>query len=519
MTGLLPVGTTAAARRRLEPPEERPPISDPVKWVEEKTAEHPWSIQREVMRLIPEHRAVSVPACHGPGKTKLGGWLTNWWLDGAPWGTRRVVTTAPTGDQVKGLLWAEVAKTKYKAGLAGEITGLKGSGAVRWYVGDMEVAIGRKPQDLTNLDQARQAFQGYHATEGVLVIIDEATGVPLWIWQALTALLTSDQDRIIALGNPDDPASNFAKVSAPGTRWKTRHISAFECPNFTGEAVPEVVKRGTVSRQWVKDAEEDYGGKDNPLYISKVFGQFPDTSPTQVITPRMIREARERDLPGRVPGAFGVDVARSPKGDRSVIYRVRGGQARFVESWRGLPLTAKAGEDSATERVLRHARPRPAVPIVIDTDGLGVGLFDGLRAVEDDLRVVAFSAAGPARRPDKYDSRRSELWWEYRKAMERGEVDLDPADDILAAQLQQPKWRVDGRGRIHVETKPEMEKRGLKSPDHADAVIMGDAGAPNDETERDELGNALRPPPRTPKPQDKVRTRPGEGRALRSRPM
>jgi hypothetical protein len=59
------------------------------------------------------------------------------------------------------------------------------------------------------------------------------------------------------------------------------------------------------------------------------------------------------------------------------------------------------------------------------------------------------------------------------RGLRGGLIDLDPDDELLAAQLQQPKWKLDSSGRrIRLETKEEMAKRGLKSPDSADAAVM-----------------------------------------------
>jgi hypothetical protein len=75
-------------------------------------------------------------------------------------------------------------------------------------------------------------------------------------------------------------------------------------------------------------------------------------------------------------------------------------------------------------------------------------------------RTVAFSVNMPPRNPRDFDSRRSEVWWAAREELEAGLWDLDAADEELAAQLTAPRWHVDGRGRIHVETKDELGKRG-----------------------------------------------------------
>lgn len=485
-----------------------------MRWCRDVLDEHPWSIQREVMRAVLHERRVAVPSCHGAGKSYMASRLAAWWIDRHPIGEAFVVTSAPHGDQVKGVLWRELASTHRRGDLPGRITGLTGSGTVRWHVGEELVGWGRKPQDLADPDQARQVFQGIHAPY-VLVLLDEATGIPTWLWEAALSLLTNANARILAIGNPDDPSSHFAEVCAPGSGWWVRPIDAFECPNLTGEPVPEVVREGTVSREWVEEAEKDYGGTDNPLYISKVRGRFPDRSDELVVQPRHVREAWARDLPGRRRGAFALDVARSPKGDESALYRNRGGVIRRVDSWRGLPITAGPDDDSTVARTDRLTKDTPAVPIVVDTDGLGAGAYDGLRAL--GRNAVPFSAAGPARRPERFDSRRSELWWEARKALEGGEWDLDPDDEALAAQLQTPKFWPDARGRIHVETKKELASRGKRSPDRADAAIMAAFGAPIDMR-----GDG--PPKPKPKASPggvpaRLRVKRGEAAALKSRPM
>jgi hypothetical protein len=83
----------------------------------------------------------------------------------------------------------------------------------------------------------------------------------------------------------------------------------------------------------------------------------------------------------------------------------------------------------------------------------------------------------PPRKPRDFDTRRSEVWWSAREELADGLWDLDEDDDELAAQLQAPRWHVDHRGRIHVETKAELAKRGISSPDRADAAIMARFGA------------------------------------------
>ena len=61
---------------------------------------------------------------------------------------------------------------------------------------------------------------------------------------------------------------------------------------------------------------------------------------------------------------------------------------------------------------------------------------------------------------------------ERARGLREGEIDIDPDDDKFAAQLGSIKWGVDSRGRIKIESKDDMRKRGLQSPDRAETAAM-----------------------------------------------
>jgi hypothetical protein len=479
----LPRGTAAALERRLTPEPERELPADPVAFANEASI-HLWSKQREISRSVVENKTTLVPSCHSAGKTFLAAEIGAWWIAGAPPGARMLITSAPTDRQVRGLLWQELLFAHGRHGLGGSISGAE------WHIGPTGaralVGFGAKPADLVNVEQAMQRFQGYHRPEGVLVILDEATGIPPWLWAAVDTINTADQDRLLAIGNPDDPSSEFAKRCDAGTgstklagqRYQTRHatvipIDAYATPNLTGEDVPQAVKRSLISRATVEQWRDQWG-EDNPLYVSKVRGLFPDRSTHNVIGPALIRRAWSIDVPGLEQGCYGLDVARSVHGDESALYRSRGGQIRAVMTCREPDSTNLAAD------VLRRTSRVPDVPVAVDTDGVGGPVHDMIRRGMPDLglvgrRTIAFSVAGKAHNPRDFDSRRSEVWWTARTQLEAALWDLDEDDDELAAQLMAPRW-APRMGFIHVETKEELAKRGISSPDRADAAIMARLG-------------------------------------------
>jgi hypothetical protein len=178
--------------------------------------------EREIGEIVVRNRYSAVKASHDVSKSHTVSRLACWWIDVHPPGEAFVVTTAPT-TQVEAILWRCIGAAHRKGSLPGRITL-----DAKWYVGQALVGYERKP---ANYDHA--AFQGIHARY-VLVIIDEAGGVPKSIFDAVDALATNIDARVVAVGNTDDPASHFATICKPGSGWRVETISAVDPPAHTG---------------------------------------------------------------------------------------------------------------------------------------------------------------------------------------------------------------------------------------------------------------------------------------------
>jgi hypothetical protein len=457
-------GLGAAVTARLFP-EESGTTSDPVGWAEEALGERLWSKQVQIAESVVEHRHTAVRSAHGTGKSHTASRLVAWWVSAHELGEAVAVVSAPTHAQIEAIVFRELARAQQRGGLPGRIT----FGATpQWRVGPHLVALGRKPQDLVDPEQAAAAFQGIHA-RFVLVVLDEAAGVPPWLWDAVDSLTTNESARVLAIGNPTDPSSRFAKVCQPGSGWNVIGVSAFDTPAFTGERVaPELLELLT-SKRWVEERSKRWG-EESPLYIARVLGQFPAASEDSLIQPAWVEAAQARDLSAERIWAsrLGVDVARSGS-DETVVYRNHCGVVRIAHRARGHDLMRTSGA------VAQLLLAEPESVAQIDVIGLGAGVFDRLR--EQDLPVTAFSASERAQRPDRFLNRRAEAYWQLREELREGKLDLDPDDEDLAAQVCAIRWRVNSRGQIQIESKDEMRKRGLPSPDRADAVSMAVAGA------------------------------------------
>lgn len=448
-------------------PQPDPWASDPVGWVHHK-GEETWSGQDRILESIRDNRYTAVESAHSTGKSHIASRAIGWWVDSHPMDDLFVVTTAPSTNQVAGILWRYVRALHKKVGLPGYITG---GDVPQWKVGDQQlIGWGRKPQDLANAEEAATVFQGIHA-RFVLVVLDEAGGIPEWLWNAVDTLVTSPNNRVLAIGNPDDPSSHFEKICRPGSGWNVQKISAFDTPAYTGEDVSEELLEVLVSPEWVEERKERWG-EDSPLYISKVLAEFPEVSDDNLIPVGWIKRAMEADYSGTMIGDAGkwvMDVARSGQ-DETTLGRLRGQVFRIEKAKRGIGdlMTNVAWLSTANRDV-------PAAKIIVDADGLGSGVFD--RARELRLPVSAFFAGRRAFNPRKFKNRRSEQWWAVRELFQADLFDIDALDEDLQSQLGSIKWSEDSSGRIIVETKKELKRRGLPSPDRGDTLMMSTAPA------------------------------------------
>lgn len=469
-------------------------LEHPTKWVNDRLGEHITVKQDEMLDAVIHNRHVAIHSCNDVGKSFTMARLAAFWIEEHDPGEAFVVSTAPTWTQVSSILWRELQRAHRKGKLKGRLTSM-----CEWKIDmgggpDELVAYGRKPADY---DAA--SFLGIHQRY-VLVIIDEGCGVPEAIYNAAESLATNEHARIVAIGNPDDPSSYFAKVCAPGSGWKTINIDAFTSPNFTldevnkypnvralmiregiapsTEEIPSDLRDMLISPLWVSERLKRWGA-NSPLFESRVRGRFPKVTNNTLIHPHWVSLACNRELqPTTTDHSFGVDVARYGV-DHSIIAHRRGGNIRIIEDVPYGPVTDLAGLIQYRGRTFNN------VPIaMIDDTGVGGGVTDILREEGYPCRALIASAACstgevlPTGKP-KFFNARSEWWWRMREYLagasgtgEDGRIDLDPADEELIAQLVSVRYRINKHGQIQIESKDEMRARRLASPDRADAAIM-----------------------------------------------
>lgn len=464
--------------------------NDPVAFVTQALGETLWSKQVEILESIRDNKRTAVPACHAPGKSHLAARAVAWWVTCHPPGTARVVTTASTYRQVRTILWTAVRRVAHRYNLPGEVL------MVEWKLDGNVVADGFSPAD-----HDETAVQGIHAPH-LLVVVDEAGGIGPTLGRALEALMTGGHTRLLVLGNPPvDLEESWFEGVCNSSLYNVIPIGAHDTPNFTGEDAgickacpPNVEPHGVaihlVDHEWVQDVTDEFG-EDSPFVQARVYARFPKGSANKTLPLGWVEMATENDDYAKAEGIrLGVDVA-SDGGDEAVIAWVDGmvGSIRYN--------AAGAVNQNAVDVagvVLRHILEaeqvhkdrdlRQPVRVKVDTIGVGWGVVSMLQRWREEGRhgseIVAVNVAERARDATKFASQRSEMWWNMRTLIQpkpgpdgvpRQEIRLD-IDRKVIAQLTAPMYRSDSSGRIVVEQKAEMKRRGVNSPDRAEALLL-----------------------------------------------
>lgn len=410
--------------------------------------------------------------------------LTCWWVSTRPRDDVIAVSTAPTYAQVNKIIWEEIRKHHATARNRGKPLPGRVTQSDEWKDDDGRVlGFGRKP-----MSGDRHGFQGIHR-EFVFAVIDESCGVPEEVWTGVEAITTTDQCRILAIGNPDDRNTEFGRVFLRpelAGDWNRIKVPASSTPNFTGEKVPSLLRRVLVSPQWCEERRRDWGEKD-ARYIAKVTAEFPATSQSSLIGPHLIENAFE-DVPAqerRNVLRIGVDVARFGP-DSTIVVSYAGRTARVEDAWHGTDTTSSAYRVLRIAEECRERLDAAWTEIRVDAVGLGAGVVDTLNARSVLLKEPWFtvyemhgSAAPPAdlggsvhgygnARAYWYDQLRQNLGNQTVK-IEEGTGSQIIKDDLAIV------YYVMKNGRMFIISKEEMRTKHGRSPDYSDALVYATA--------------------------------------------
>ena len=466
---------------------------DPVPFARHVLGVELWECEVEILRSIQEHPRTAIKACHGVGKTFALAVATLWWL--ARWEDSVVITTAPTARQVATQLWKEIHALTARSRIPYPEFNQVG---VMEFRNPKNYALGLSTNTADN-------FRGVHGGH-VLIIADEAPGIESGIWDAIAGVMSGGVVHIVMAGNPTNPSGAFFDAfHDKRSLWNCITMDAFDTPNLKGLGINDLLKmdprpNGPLDeyvipylplRRWVRDQYVDWWHGDeasSPSWMSLVRGEFPSQANNALCKLAWLERCKERQrqsdgtyAPAKDTGGrliAGVDVGGGVA--ETVAYLCETGPKKKI-----LAMGAWRAEDT-TDDVARFLDPylKRLTGVRVDADGIGHNF--GIYLRKKDFPVELIHVGIPCEnKPElrennlavRFFNRKAHYYQTLADSFQHDEID-GLIDDATIGQLAGILYEIDPKGRIKIEPKEEALKRGVVSPDRAEALMLALGEAP-----------------------------------------
>lgn len=458
------VNDSPETKRRFQAFKKRIPVyrKDPVLFCKEILNFNADEWQAAVLMDIATSRLVSVRSGQGVGKTGLEANVALWFLSCFPF--PKVVCTAPTRQQLHDVLWAEISKWQEKSPLLKRI--LKWTktkiymrkNEERWFA---TARTATKPENM----------QGFHE-DYMLFIVDEASGVDDRIMEAILGTLSGEYNKLLMCGNPTRTSGVFYDShNKDRSDYKTHKVSCLNSPRTSKENIAMLKRKyGEGSDVWRVRVEGEFPRGESDTFIALEAAEFAKNE---------VRiESKGHKL------IVGVDVARFGD-DETTIYGQIGGKVAKSHFHHKQDTMTTTGWVLRLVDDIKAARTEVSeVEIRVDDSGIGGAVTDRLNEINDEKGLgytIIGVNNGSSAEDDHYGNLGSEMWGHIKELLEEnmsnymlgvpGVLEL-PDDEKLITQLTSRKWRMGSNGKIYLERKEDMKKRGLQSPDRADGLIL-----------------------------------------------
>jgi hypothetical protein len=435
-------------------------FTGPRKWQEKILIDIGNHIAKNEVIDLPEMFRLAVASGRGIGKSALVAWIVLWFLSTRLGGT--VVVTANTEAQLRSRTWAELGKWSVLS-LNGHwfektATTLK---PAPWFeellVKDLNIDCGYYYAQSQLWSQERpDAFAGIHSSHGVLLVMDESSGIPAEIFSVSEGFFT-------------EPTKNRFWMCFSNPRRNTGPFyDAFHSKRafWNTEQIDSRTVEGTDQKLFHRMLEQY--GEDSTVARVEVLGQFPHANDESVISMELAKAAVDRDVALTASEAivWGLDVSRY--GNDQTALCIRQGNTVFeIKTFKSMDLMQLCG---AVKNIYDNStvmnRPQE---ILIDVIGIGSGVVDRLSEQGLPVRGINVSESPASRK--NYLNLRAELWFAMKDWLTKRDCRL-PDDDELIAELIGPQYSYTSTGKLKLESKEQMKKRGIKSPDKADALAL-----------------------------------------------
>ena len=408
----------------------------------------PW--QAEVAELIngKANWKLSIRSGHGPGKTSLSAMIIWWFL--ATRDFAKIPCTAPTSHQLKDILWSELAKWYNKSQIL----------QTMFIFQEQEIKLRDRPKEWWAVARTipkdkkgkAEALQGFHA-DNLLFVVEEASGLDDIVFNPIEGAMTGEDACMLLISNPTrrsgyffDTHNKFKKFFIP------YHVKTEKAPRIKKEYI---------------DMMADKWGVNSNVYKIRVLGEFPSSDLDSFIPMELCDQCRGLKLDiGKARPVLGIDVGRM--GSDPTDFCIKNGPViePFIETEK------KTITQTANQMNFLHIE-RKFREIGVDAIGIGVGVHD--RGVEmglpmSDPEIVVSRKATTEEEHYAFYSLRDQLWQLLKNCLEQQLISL-PDDEGLVAEICSPLFDFPN-GKLKIESKKEMKKRGLPSPNKADALCI-----------------------------------------------
>jgi hypothetical protein len=429
-----------------------------------------WQVKvlRRIARHIREGKEIDLPRLlriarssgRGIGKSALVSWLIDWFNTTRIGST--VIVSANTETQLRSITWAEISKWTAMSIHSHwwEVSGITRNPA-KWLRELVERDL-RKGTEYWGAmgklwsEENPDAYAGAHNHDGMMVIFDEASGIPDSIWSVANGFFT-------------EPTPNrFWFAFSQGRRNQGYFFEIFNKKRdlWDSDQIDARTVEGT-DPQVYQEIIDEYGEDSDEARV-EVYGMFPDNDEEMFISPSRVEKAAKRDLKDDLtaPIIIGVDPAGSETGSDWFTITVRQGDKQKKISRYKLS-DDEIGTMEGVGHVINAIEEWNPMMTNIDSTGMGGPIADRLREQGYKVRKVNFAWASSE--PQRYGNKRAEMWGKMKKWLENGQI-LD--DKRLKADLCGPKKKPNSKGVMFLESKKDMKGRGLASPDAGDALAL-----------------------------------------------
>ncbi len=392
---------------------------------------------------------------HGTGKSVMGAWIAAWILS-----TRRNsigTVTAGTYTQLEEKTWAAIQHWM-KMCITSHWFDIQASGI---YHKRFPESWKLTPQ--TCKEENAQSFAGQHARKSTSwYLFDEASEVPDKIFETAYGGMTDGEPMCFVWGQPVRNTGEFYRICFGdlAARWNHRRVDS-RTSRFTNKPLLE---------QWISDY-----GIDSDFVKVRVLGLPPSASELQYIDKARVDAAKERTVHAMAdePLIAGFDVSGGGKAWNVIRFR-RGLDGNPADL---KPIRIPGEHDpERSQRVgicaelLRDRRPGRHIAAMFVDAAFGAVIVSRLRQLGfDNVHEVNFGGASP----DLHClNMRAYMWAKAKEWLLLGGLkDLPPRDE-LCEQLSLPGYHINNSGKLVIESKESITKRGEKSPDDADAFCL-----------------------------------------------